>query len=269
MGIFKLLHGTTLKGVVVAVTLSVLTTGCGFFGEEPDPTLSWSAQKLYESGKRSLDNGSYEAAIGFYQKLETRFPFGAYSIQAQLESTFAYYKKNEPASAVAAADRFIRLHPQHPSVDYAYYMKGLAQFDQGRGFVDQLLPMDPSQRDPGLALQSFEAFSDLVNKYPNSRYSKDARQRMLYLRNNLAQHEVHVANYYMRRGAFIAAANRARYVVENYDTTPSVPEALVIMAQAYKVLDMADLSDSAVRVLKLNYPEHPGVADVKNLQLTK
>lgn len=254
---------------LAALLVMVLTLGgCGFFGEEPDPTLGWSAQRLYNAGKTSLDNGSYEAALEYYQKLETRFPFGAYSTQAQLEAAYAYYKKSEPASSVAAADRFIRLHPQHPNVDYAYYMKGLAQFDQGRGFVDNLLPMDPSQRDPGLALQSFEAFSELVRRYPDSRYVKDASQRMLYLRNNLAQHEIHVANYYMRRGAFVAAANRAKYVVENYDTSPAVPDALVIMAQAYRVLEMKDLSADALRVLKLNYPEHPGIAQVETLKLT-
>jgi len=255
-------------GIVAPLFCAVILSGCGFFAEEPDPTLGWSAQRLYDAGKASLDEGSYQDALGFYQKLEARYPFGPYATQAQIESAYAYYKENEPASSVAAADRFIKLHPQHPNVDYAYYLKGLSQFEQGRGFIDQLLPLDPSERDPGLALQSFEAFGQLVERFPSSKYAEDARKRMLYLRNNLAKHELHVANYYMRREAFVAAANRARFVVENYDTTPSVPDALVIMAKAYKVMQMDDLSADAVRVLKLNYPEHAGIGEVEQLLIT-
>lgn len=257
-----------IVGIVVPLIAAVILSGCGLFAEETDPTVGWSAQRLYEEGKASLDKGSYEDALRFYQKLETRYPFGSYATQAQLDSAYAYYKQNEPASSVAAADRFIKLHPQHPNVDYAYYMKGLSQFEQGRGFVDQLLSLDPSERDPGLALQSFEAFGQLVERFPNSKYAEDARKRMLYLRNNLAKHELNVANYYMRREAFVAAANRARFVVENYDTTPSVPDALVIMAKAYKVMQMDDLSADAVRVLKLNHPEHPGIGEVEALLIT-
>lgn len=252
-----------------ALVFSVLLSGCGFFGDEPDPTAGWSAQRLYDTAKASMRGGSYNDALTYYRKLETRYPFGPYSTQAQLDSAYAYYKMNEPASSVAASDRFIKLHPRHPNVDYAYYMKGLSQFEQGRGFVDQLLPMDASQRDPGAALQSFEAFGELLRRFPASKYAKDSRQRMLFLRNNLAKHEIHVANYYMRRGAFVAAANRARYVVENYDTTPAVPEALVIMAKAYRVLSMDDLSSDAARVLKLNYPKHPGNAEVESLKVTE
>ena len=255
-------------GIVASLVATVILSGCGFFAEESDPTVGWSAQRLYDAGKAALNQGGYEESLRFYQKLETRYPFGPYATQAQLDSAYAYYKQNEPASSVAAADRFIKLHPQHPNVDYAYYMKGLSQFEQGRGFVDQLLSLDPSERDSGLALQSFEAFGQLVERFPTSKYAEDARKRMLYLRNNLAKHELHVANYYMRREAFVAAANRARYVVENYDTTPSVPDALVIMAKAYKVMQMDDLSSDAVRVLKLNHPEHPGIGEVEALLIT-
>lgn len=255
-------------GIVASLVATVILSGCGFFAEESDPTVGWSAQRLYDAGKAALNQGGYEESLRFYQKLETRYPFGPYATQAQLDSAYAYYKQNEPASSVAAADRFIKLHPQHPNVDYAYYMKGLSQFEQGRGFVDQLLSLDPSERDSGLALQSFEAFGQLVERFPTSKYAEDARKRMLYLRNNLAKHELHVANYYMRREAFVAAANRARFVVENYDTTPSVPDALVIMAKAYKVMQMDDLSSDAVRVLKLNHPEHPGIGEVEALLIT-
>ncbi|MEM7408531.1 MAG: outer membrane protein assembly factor BamD [Pseudomonadota bacterium] len=253
--------------LALAALALVYLSGCGLFGKEEDPTRNWSEQRLYQAGKSALEGGDYEKAIDFYQKLETRYPFGPFAQQAQLESSFAYYKTSEPASAVAAADRFIKLNPQHPNVDYAYYMKGLAQFDQGRGFIDRISPMDPSQRDPGSALASFEDFQELVQRYPNSRYAKDARQRMLYLRNNLARYELHVANYYMRRGAFVAAANRAKYVIENYDEAPAVPEALAVMAKAYKVMGLNDLSAVALRVLILNFPDDPRIAEVESLQL--
>ena len=241
--------------------------GCGLFGKEYDPTENWNAQRLYNAGKLALDDGDYSKAVEFYQKLETRYPFGPFGQQAQLESVYAYYKLSEPASAIAAADRFIKLNPQHPNVDYAYYLKGLTQFDQGRGLVDRLAPIDPSQRDAGSALESFEDFAELARRFPNSRYTKDAQSRMLYLRNNLAKHEMHVANYYMRRGAYVAAANRAKYVVENYDRAPAVPDALVLMAKAYRVLELDELSADAVRVLKLNYPEHAGISEVQKLEL--
>ena len=150
-----------------------------------------------------------------------------------------------------------------PRADYAYYLKGLALFNQGKGLVERYIPKDDSQRDPGAALGSFREFSDLVKRYPNSEYVPDARQRMIYLRNGLAQHEVNVAEYYMRRNAFVAAANRARYAVENYQQAPAIPEALTIMARAYKVLGMTDLSNDALRVLEKNFPKHHGIARVR------
>jgi outer membrane protein assembly factor BamD len=251
----------------IVVLGCVAMAGCGLFGKEFDPTEGWNAQRLYNAGKVALDDGDYSKATEFYQKLETRYPFGPFAQQAQLESVYAYYKMSEPASAIAAADRFIKLNPQHPHADYAYYLKGLTQFDQGRGLIDKVAPIDPSQRDPGSALESFEDFAELVRRFPNSRYTKDAQRRMLFLRNNLARHEMHVANYYLRRGAYVAAANRAKYVVENYDRAPAVPDALVLMAKTYRVLGLDELSADAVRVLKLNHPEHPGISEVQKLQL--
>lgn len=259
---------TPAIGTWLLLSVALTLAGCGLFGKEEDPTLDWSAQRLYTSGKAALDSGDYEKALEFYQKLEIRYPFGAFSAQGQLESIFAHHKLSEPASAVAAADRFIKLHPQHANVDYAYYMKGRTQFDQGRGFIDRMLPMDPAQRDPGSALDAFQAFGELLRRFPESSYAEDARQRMLYLRNNLATHELHVANYYMRRGAYVAAANRAKYVVENYDTTPAVPDALLVMARAYRVLGMDDLMADALRVLEANHPQYPGVAEVRAMQLS-
>ena len=247
--------------------VSLLVAGCEMWGRKPDPTKNWSAKQLYSAAKLRLDNGDYETAIDYYGKLESRYPFGSLAQQALLETAYAYYKSDEPASAIAAADRFLRLHPRHANADYAYYLKGLANFNRGRNLLDVVLPQDPSARDPGAATQAFRDFEELVSHFPDSRYAADATQRMVYLRNTVAQHEIHVARYYMRRRAYVAAANRARHVVERFQGTPAVPEALVIMATAYKVLLLDDLSEDALRVLELNHPGHPGIAKVKNLEL--
>ena len=254
-----------LKLVAEMMIVVAVVGGCGAFGEKSDPTKNWSAQQLYRAAKGKLDEGDYEVAVDYYEKLESRYPFGPLAEQGQIEIAYAHYRNEEPASAIAAADRFIKLHPQHPNVDYAYYIKGLTNFNRGKGLLERILPKDPSERDPGAALQSFKDFDALATKFPGSRYAADASQRMLFLKNTLAQHEVHVANYYMRRGAYVAAVNRARYVVENYQETPVVPEALVILAKGYKLMDLPDLSADALRVLKLNYPRHQGVAEVEAL----
>ncbi|MEW6352859.1 MAG: outer membrane protein assembly factor BamD [Pseudomonadota bacterium] len=256
----------TLKSLLI-IALFAAVAGCGLLPEQIDKTKNWSAERLYAEAKDALDSGDYATAIKYFETLEGRYPFGRYAQQAQLEIIYAYYKDQEPASAVAAADRFIKLHPRHPYVDYAYYLKGLANFNQSRGLVERYLPQDPTQRDPGAARQSFQDFAELVKRFPNSKYAKDAALRMTFLRNNLAQYEVNVANYYMKREAFVAAANRAKYVVENYPRTPAVPDALGVMAKAYKIMNLNDLSADALRVLKLNYPDHPAIAEVENLTL--
>lgn len=247
--------------------ISVLGAGCEMWGRKADPTKDWSAQQLYSSAKARLESGDYETAIDYYGKLESRYPFGPLAQQAQIETAYAYYKSGEPASAIAAADRFLRMHPRHASADYAYYLKGLANFNRGRNMLDVILPQDASARDPGAAAQAFRDFEELVRQYPDSRYATDATQRMVYLKNTVAQHEIHVARYYLRRAAYVAAANRARYVVERFQGAPSVPEALVIMATAYRVLGLDELSADALRVLELNYPNHPGIESVRSLRI--
>ena len=247
------------------VLLATFLGACALLPDPIDETKDWSAQKLYTEAKSNLDGGDYETAIRFYELLEARYPFGRFAQQAQLEIAYAYYKFAEPESAIAAAERFIRLHPRHPNVDYAYYVKGLANFNRGKGLVERYLPTDPSQRDPGAALQSFNDFAELVDKFPDSRYAADSAQRMRYLKNNLARYELHVADYYMRRGAYLAAANRAKYVVENYQRAPAIPDALALMARAYNRLDLPELSADALRVLKLNYPDHPAIGELEPL----
>jgi len=253
--------------LLILFLVFALLTGCSGWGEEQDLTKDWSAVRLYTAAKERLENKDYEQAIDYYEKLESRYPFGPHSQQAQLDVTYAYYKNDEPASAIAAADRFIKLHPRHPNVDYAYYIKGLANYVKTGGFVSRLVSKDYSKRDTGAAVEAFRDFNELTRRFPNSKYAQDAAQRMLYLKNTLAMHEVHVANYYLGRGAYVAAANRARYVVENYQRTPAMPDALVILAKSYKVMQLPELSEDAVRVLELNYPGHPGIQEVAELDV--
>ena len=251
--------------VLLTAVSSALLTGCSIFGDKQDITKDWSATRLYSAAKERLENKDYEKAIEYYEKLEARYPFGPHSQQAQLDIAYAYYRNDESAAAVAAADRFIKLHPRHPNVDYAYYIKGLANYLKTGGFVSRIVSKDYSKRDTGAAQEAFRDFSELVRRFPNSKYSEDAAQRMLYLKNTLAMHEVHVAKYYMTRGAYVAAANRARYVVENYQRTPAMPDALVVLAKSYKAMALPSLSADAVRVLELNYPDHPGIQEVAEL----
>jgi outer membrane protein assembly factor BamD len=205
-----------------------------------------------------MQDKDYDKAIGYFQKLESRFPHGVYATQAQLEIAYAYYKKQDPISCVAAADRFIKLHPNHPNVDYAHYLKGLASFSE-RGFIEKYTAQEISDRDPKALKLSFAAFKELTDRYPKSRYFKDATQRMVYLVNALSQHEMHVARYYMKRQAYLAALNRAKYVLEYYPNSVSVEEALVVSISAYDYMDLQDLKEDTLRILKTNYPQNPMV----------
>ncbi|MFC6671001.1 outer membrane protein assembly factor BamD [Marinobacterium aestuariivivens] len=241
--------------VIGILTLISLMSACTFFGGEKEEEPDIPEQQLYSEALEALDAGSYSLAVEKLQLLEARYPFGRFSEQAQLELIFAYFKNYEPEAARAAADRFIRLHPNHENIDYAYYLKGLTSFEEDRSLIARFFPIDESKRDPGAALESFESFSTLVNRYPESRYAPDALKRMQYLKNRLAQYEVHVANYYMKRGAWVAAANRGRYVVENLQETPAVPTALAIMADAYTELGMSEQADKAKQVLQTNFPD--------------
>ncbi len=240
--------------IVFAVTLMTLA-GCSSTGENEEGFKSWPAEKLYKEAKREMKAGDYELAIEYLETLEARYPFGQLAEQAQLETAYAYYKFQEYDSAIAAADRFIKLHPRHPKVDYAYYLRGLAAYHKNDTPYDAISPQDPSERDPGSTRDSFNYFAELVKKFPKSKYVPDAVERMKYQRNLLAKHEIHIAHYYMKRGAYVAAANRAKYVVENYPQTPAVAEALKLLTEAYTNLEMHDLAADAKRVLQTNYPD--------------
>lgn len=229
-----------------------------------DETEKWTAEQFYQTAKEAMDNGDYSSAISNFTKLEARFPYGRYAQQAQLETIYAYYKSDEPASSVAAADRFIKLHPRHPNVDYAYYLRGLATFEQGQGPLTKLFPRDRAKRDPASLRESFNYFKELVTRYPKSRYTPEAINRMTELRNTLARHELEVADYYMRRGSHLAAVNRAKYVLENYQSSTAIPDALVLMVRAYRLMGINDLANDALRVLEKNYPTHEMLSELKS-----
>jgi outer membrane protein assembly factor BamD len=246
-----------MKRILAFFLLASALAGCGLFPEQIDETTGWSANKLYARAKEAMADDNYTQAVQYFEKLEARYPFGPYAQQAQLEIAYAYYKDNEPVSAIAACDRFIKLHPNHPHVDYAYYLKGLANFVEDRSLLASIGDQDMSERDPRAAREAFEAFKELASRFPDSKYTPDAVARMKYLVNALASHEVHVGRYYYRRGAYIAAVNRSKYVLEHYQQTPAVEEALALMAQSYDKLGMADLRDDSLRVLAKNYPKSP------------
>jgi outer membrane protein assembly factor BamD len=237
--------------------LSTVTDWLGSFGKGSEHTedehANWTARQLYDEAKKELMDGSYEKATHLYEKLEARYPFGALATQAQLEIGYAYYKNSEWDSALAAVDRFIKLNPVHEGVDYAYYLRGLINYNKGKNFVDRFLPTDSSQRDPGASRESLKDFNALLVKFPNSKYARDSKLRIIALRNNLAMYEVHVADYYMRRGAYVATVRRCTEVVEKYPRTQAIPQALQLMEEAYRKLEMNDLANDTARVYALNY----------------
>ena len=237
--------------------LLLFAAGCSLFPDKDDIAANWTAARLYDEASAAYNKQVYDLAIQYYQELEKRFPFGPFAQRAQLDIGYAYLDNDEPEAALAAADRFIRLNPRHEKVDRAYYLRGLATFDDRSGKLGPIRFFDPSTRDPRTLQESFHYFSELVTKFPDSQYSPDARQRMIYLRNNLADHELHVARFYVKRGAYIAAINRAKYIVENMPETPSTAEALAILVRTYKHVGMRYLANDSLRVLKLNYPDHP------------
>ncbi|WP_154647651.1 outer membrane protein assembly factor BamD [Luminiphilus syltensis] len=253
------MYRTLTLGALTACVVAMLAACSG--NDELEMAADSGEQQIYLEAQRYLENDSFDLAIRTLQMLESRYPFGRYAEQAQLELVFAHYGGREFEAAIEAANRFIRLHPQHPNVDYAYYMKGLAAYDIDGGFLASLVPTDDTKRDVGHMKEALAEFAQLLARFPDSPYAPDARLRMVHLRNMLARHEIHVANYYFRRGAYMAALNRGRYVVENLEQTPSVADGLAIMAQAYLLLGLDDLAIDTIEVLKANYPNHPNLDD--------
>ena len=232
---------------------ALLAAGCS--STSVDKTANWSPNKIYAEAKDEAGSGAYDKAVPLYEKLEGRAAGTPLAQQAQLEKAYAQYKSGEKAAAIATIDRFMKLHPASPAMDYALYLKGVINFNDDLGMFAFLTRQDLSERDQKAAKESFQAFKELVTRFPDSRYTPDARQRMNYVVNSLAQYEVHVARYYYQRGAYLAAINRAQLALADYREVPALEEALYIMVQSYDKLGMNDLRDDARRVLTTNYPQ--------------
>ncbi len=243
---------------VARLTLAVLLATVALSGcrtAREDEVALGSPEILYDRAANSLAGGSYENAIRVYEAIEARFPFSDAARQARLDLMYAFYRQGQKEQAVDAADTFIRENPTHPRVDYAYYIKGLVHFERVPNFLERWFDVDLSERPPQDARESFDAFARIVTQFPRSQYAADARQRMIYLRNRLAEYEINVADWYVRRGAWVAAAARARFVLESYDGAPAVRDALEIMVRSYRELGLTDLSQQSAQVLATNFPE--------------
>lgn len=248
----------------------VLAFVCGIAGCAAvlDPRRDWGPERYYQEARQKMTDSAWEDAVTLFEQLEARYPYGRYTEQAQLEVAYAYYKDEEPALALAAADRFIRLHPTHPHVDYAYYLKGVIDFRGEKSLLHGLFGLDETMwdRDPKSARESYNAFRELTERFPNSRYAKDAVDRMRYLLDAQARYEVGVAKFYLERGAYVAAVNRCKYALENYPHTPAVEDALGIQAKAYKLMGLTKLADDTVRVLRMNFPGSRYLKEIEELK---
>jgi outer membrane protein assembly factor BamD len=240
---------------LLLVFVLAATSGCALFRrDKPERDPSETAQRLARNADRALEQGNFQSAIGGYESLVAIHPFSEQARQAQISLMYAYWRNDEPEAAIIAADRFILENPTHPRVDYALYMKGLSMLPRDPGPMERLFRVDLNKRPPGEMQRAFNTFAQLLQQHPESEYGPDARQRMIYLRNRLAAHEVYVADFYVRRNAYVAALNRARHVVEAYQETPSVVPALEVMATAYDRLGLADLAADTRRVIAANEP---------------
>ncbi|MEJ2680459.1 MAG: outer membrane protein assembly factor BamD [Gammaproteobacteria bacterium] len=255
-----------LLGYVLLISLFSFSSGCA--NNDDANAKQLSEQQYYQSAQKAMDVHNYVMAVEQLEQLESRYPFGRYAIQTQLDLIYAYYRSLEYTAAALQAERFIRQHPNHKDVDYAYYMKGLSTFSVDRGFKARILPTSPAQRDIHPLHEAFSDFSLFLNKFPNSRYAADAQQRLVYLRNLLAEHELVAARYYLERRAFIAVLNRGKTVMENYPETPAVPEAMALVVKAYRELGLNDLAQQTESVLSKNFPHYPELNETGQLKYT-
>ena len=247
------------KILLINLIFSILLSSCSYWEgvfKEADPTAGMSAAQIYGEGKAFLDAEDYPNAIIYFDILEARYPFGIYSTQSMLDLAYASYQSNLKAEAIVNADRFIRLYPNHPNVSYAYYLRALANFDKDSNFITKLFAQDPSKYDVSKLKQSFNDFSLVINKFPKSKYAKDSRNRLLYLKNTMAANELYIAEYYSRRSAHLAAIERIKYLFKNYGGTPSTEKALNLLIYSYNELGIYDLAYDSARVLLKNYPEY-------------
>ncbi|WP_019591095.1 outer membrane protein assembly factor BamD [Thioalkalivibrio sp. ALE20] len=244
---------SALPRLFVILIVALLLAGCE--GWRADPTAGWSASQLYSEAKSALDSGNYSQAVEYYELLEARYPFGRFAQQAQIEIPYAYYKAGEPEPALAAVDRFEQLNPRHPNLDYAYYLRGLINFNRDQGFLSNVFPMDPTEMDQGPLMDAYEDFDRLIRTFPDSPYSADAHPRMVFILNTLAANELRIAEFYMERTAWVAAAERARHVLATYPNADVTPQALSVLYHSYRELGLDDHADATLSVLELNDAE--------------
>ena len=242
---------------LASIALALAVGGCGLFADKGDPKKEWTAAEFYNAAKVEFDAHNWDASIKLYEQLEAKYPFGRFAQQAQIEVAYAYYKQGETASAITALEKFIKLHPNHPNLDYALYLKALVNFREDLGPLTRVISQDLADRDPKSARESFEAFKELVTRFPESRYVDDSRKRMAYLVNALARHEINVARYYLARGAYLAAVNRAQDAITKFPSSPSNREALEIMVEGYDRMGLQELREDARKVLARNFPSDP------------
>ncbi len=250
-----IINSQLLISVMIALML-ITVSGCKKDKKIDDGK---PAAEMYESAKRYMNSQNWGRAIQAYQELSTRYPFGRFTEQAQLELAYSYHKGGSPEAALSTADRFIRTYPSHPNVDYAFYIRGLTNYEQRVGFMERMMPSRVRDRDQTVARESLRDFNQLIRRFPDSRYGPDARQRMVFLRNNLSFYELDVARYYLRRKAYVAAANRARYAIETFPGSPEMGNALEILHISYTEMGLPELAEDTMKVLVLNYPNHPYV----------
>ncbi|ODV25165.1 MAG: outer membrane protein assembly factor BamD [Rhodanobacter sp. SCN 68-63] len=254
-----------ISKLLVVLGLALTMSACSMFKGKRDSIDTLPVAQLYSKAHNDLENGDYAAAAKAYQRLIARFPSGDYNEQSQLELAYAQYKDNEPEDAYSTINRFIKTYPTNKHVDYAYYLRGLINFGRTSGIIERYISRSGSEsrRDQGYNLKSFDDFTELTRRFPDSAYAADARQRMIYLRNVLAQYEINVAEFYLRNKAFVASADRAQYVVEHYQQAPQIADALAILARSYNSLDRKEQAEQVRKVLALNYPDHPYLTDPK------
>jgi len=241
-----------ILGILGIFMLLLIVSSCSSNEEMPDERLV--EKELYDQAQTRLKNGSFSTAILSLEALESRFPFGRYAEQAQAELIYAYYMNSQFEASQSAAERFINLHPRHSHTGYAFYMKGLAAFTDDSGLFSRYFQSDLAKREVVMAQTSFGELSEFISRYPESKYVPHAKQRMIYLRNLLAEHEIYVADFYMKRGAYLAAIGRAKYVIENLPNTPQTPFALSILVEAYEILEYEELRKTSLEILNANYP---------------
>ena len=256
-----------LRVLFIYISLAVTINGCTYWNEmlrEVDTTKSLTPAQIYNDGKEFLNAGDFVNAIKYFEVLESRYPFGIYATQAMLDLAYAHYEYEDKDQTIIQCNRFIRLYPNHPNVDYAYYLRALANFEKSANIIARFLGADTSRYDVTSLRDSFDDFSLIINKFPSSKYVKDSRNRLLYLKNKMASNELYIAKYYRKRLAHVAAIERVKYMLENFGGTPSTEEGLVLLIDSYNDLGIYDLAYDSSRVLITNYPNYKIVqSDIK------